>query len=77
MPTSIKDIKRRLYKASQGPWAVYDDQADDSAVPDIMDANGNHLLKMTAGPKVMADAEFIAHAREDIEYLLELLDQYR
>lgn len=64
----LRAIQARLEKATQGPWwqgPYYKADVDSSA--GIVRAN----CWMT--PQAIADAEFIAHAREDIPYLLAAL----
>jgi phage host-nuclease inhibitor protein Gam len=67
----LKEIQARLEAATPGPWAlvdrlgvIYECQSEISVIE--VDANVNE-----------GDAEFIAHAPEDIRRLLDEIDQLR
>ena len=83
----IQEIKERLQATTPGAWEVcfaegekFDPECpkDD---PSIFSKSGQFVaqttydtLSETCRPTMYADAEFIAHAKEDITYLLEQLE---
>ena len=60
--TRIEDIKERTEQATKGPWDDYDYTV-------------NSPMHETAMVHKRADAIFIANARQDIPYLLALVDE--
>lgn len=68
--TSIEEIARRLQAASPGPW-VSAEQSDNRGfgIQDQWSALGLMFGR--------EDGEFVAHAREDIAYLLDLIETWR
>lgn len=60
----VTEIAGRVAAATEGPWASLGYHILDGDVPQT------HLGEVFSTP---SDAEFIAHAREDIPYLLERL----
>ncbi|MBY6273548.1 MAG: hypothetical protein CW346_15230 [Bacillaceae bacterium] len=70
----LREIEERVSKATPGPWEAY-------GVGGIhMDGTSDGYSVMTAAGKrlhspymTQADADFIAHAREDVPWLLSLL----
>lgn len=71
----IDEIKARTNEATLGPWTVKPDIR-----PDIVCNIGGgyfgygHIASMTKYELNQEDAEFIAHAREDIPLLLAMID---
>lgn len=83
----IYKIKERLQATTPGVWKVCYAE-DEQFLPDcpeedpcIENENGQFIaqttydtLSTTCRPTMYADTEFIAHAKEDIRFLLELLE---
>jgi len=83
----IQEIKARLQATTPGAWKVQfarDERFDVECPEDdpIIEAeSGQYIaqitydqLSYTCRPTMYADAEFIAHAKEDIAYLLRQLE---
>ena len=71
----IEEIKKRISKVTPGIWTV--EKEDDV----VITADGIYVaqltcddLSLTKKHTIDEDAEFIVNAKEDIEYLLSLLD---
>lgn len=79
----IREIKERLQATTPGAWRVWepgDDYLGDDT-PIVETDGGQYVaqtgydgLSHTVRETMAADAEFIAHAKEDIEYLLGRLE---
>lgn len=84
MENRLLEIKERLQAATPGAWKVREtdeDSFDDT--PGVTTEDGRYVaqtsydgLSHTCRPTMYADAEFIAHAKEDIEWLLERLEVF-
>lgn len=83
MGKRIEEIKERLEKTTPGKWIArripYEGQED----PWIVTEDGTYICQTvydmqseTQDHNVDADTEFIAHAKEDIDFLLRLCDSY-
>ncbi|WNX84351.1 hypothetical protein RWV98_17520 [Agathobaculum sp. NTUH-O15-33] len=83
MDNRIQQIKERLRATTPGAWKVWfsDTERFSPTMPDedpcITTESGDYIaqttydgLSDTCRPTMYADAEFIAHAKEDIEYLI-------
>lgn len=78
----IGEIKERLQATTPGAWRVWepgDDYLGDDT-PIVETGGGQYVaqtgydgLSHTVRETMAADAEFIAHAKEDIAYLLSLV----
>ncbi len=78
----IREIKERLQATTPGAWRVWepgDDYLGDDT-PIVETDGGQYVaqtgydgLSHTVRETMAADAEFIAHAKEDIAYLLSLV----
>jgi len=78
----IREIKERLQATTPGAWRVWepgDDYLGDDT-PIVETGGGQYVaqtgydgLSHTVRETMAADAEFIAHAKEDIAYLLSLV----
>lgn len=76
----IQKIKERLQATTPGAWKVWrpdDDYLGDDS-PTVVNKDGQYIaqtgydgLSYTVRETMKADAEFIAHAKEDIAWLLE------
>jgi hypothetical protein len=78
MSKRIEEIKSRLEKATQGPWRQGDEEEGCENV--IMDDGywwSYSHIPLDNPPSNVRDAEFIAHAPEDLRYLLDQLELYR
>lgn len=85
MPDRIEEIKARLAKATPGPWvwdgdpvqpdALFSDTAE-VTIFEAVDAYNNAAMRWP-GQNRVADQAFIAHAPEDIAYLLAELETAR
>lgn len=64
MNNRISEIKARLEKATPGPWVEYDAK--------VYVERGSVKIALPMGRK---DAEFIAHAPEDIRFLLNVIEK--
>lgn len=79
----INEIKQRLLAITEGKWITNDlPYKKDGEAPTITTENGTYIAQTTYDMQndtqehnVEADTIFIAHAKEDIEYLLRLLDK--
>lgn len=74
----LAEIQARVNAATEGPWRTREHDPDDrsdvlTAWHDPEDARGYWVICEHAGP----DAEFIAHAREDVPWLLAELVRLR
>ena len=72
---NIDEIKARVEKATPGPWSVWPDEEDDGYDTfSVLDSEDGRLgLSGFYGRNALENAEFIAHARQDIPDLLEAL----
>lgn len=76
----LTDIKKRLLATTPGVWGVVEQDDGDWIVSG---ADGTYIaqtsydgLSVTTRETCRGDAEFIAHAKEDIAFLLEKLEVY-
>lgn len=71
----LAEIRARLVELTDGPWiAEYSGETEHCVIPH--DAHSTReALALVRGYYATADAEFIAHAREDIPFLLDQLEQ--
>jgi hypothetical protein len=78
-PERLAEIEARANRALPGPWTARRDYVDDlhfgSVKCTILDAPARNLFAVAG--MAMADAEFIAHARTDVEDLLAELNVAR
>lgn len=76
----LEVIKKRVEAATRGPW-VFNGYSCIDSVPEMEGGPGvafvPSLYGDTSSPQGMVDAEFIAHAREDVPALLADLEQCR
>lgn len=77
----IDEIKRRLLATTPGSWRVVEQDDDGDWI--VSGADGAYIaqtsydgLSVTTRETCRGDAEFIAHAKEDIAFLLEKLEEY-
>ena len=77
----LADIKKRLLATTPGAWGVV--ERDDDGDWIVSGADGTYIaqtsydgLSVTTRETCRGDAEFIAHAKEDIAFLLEKLEVY-
>ncbi len=79
----IREIKERLQATTPGAWRVFepDDDYFGSEDPTIETESGQYIaqtgydgLSGTIRKTMAADAEFIAHSKEDIAWLLKQLE---
>jgi len=73
--TLLSEVKERVSKASPGPWKG--DRYDGSVKYELIGQGGRKVLSLDAespGFFSFYDEEFIKHSREDIEYLLKLIE---
>ena len=74
MDKRISQIKERIEKATPGRWKVekiYHEEPYENYIKSAaITCNGYMVTRNDWSNPVMADLEFIAHAREDIPYLL-------
>lgn len=73
----IREIKERLRATTPGAWRVWEPDEDyfGSDDPTIETESGQYIAQtnydgMRERETMIADAKFIAHAKEDIAYLL-------
>lgn len=78
----LDQIRARVDQATPGPWRVENprnvsNDYGSSSCDGITAASGRELIITDSGyyPPGVADAEFIAHAREDIPFLLAEIDR--
>lgn len=72
-PLDLDAIAARLAAATPGPWTTgADEEWSDALAPWalVIDPTRYPLVEMEPGARGAADAEFIAHARADVEQLL-------
>ena len=83
MDDRIAEIKSRLQAITPGTWLIRESDDDDfeDADPTVVTVEGLYIaqtsydgLSYTIRPTMHADAEFIAHAKDDIEFLLRQLE---
>ena len=72
----VEEIKNRLAAATPGKWRFY--KGDPRCFsPEILAGSGEQTIYVVSGSEWIhikdADGEFIAKAKEDIEYLLDLI----
>jgi hypothetical protein len=77
----LTDIKKRLLATTPGVWGVVEQDDDGDWI--VSGADGTYIaqtsydgLSVTTRETCRGDAEFIAHAKEDIAFLLEKLEVY-
>lgn len=79
----ILEIKERLQATTPGAWRVWKPDEDyfGNDDPMIETESGQYIaqtsydnLSSTVRETMVADADFIAHAKEDVAYLLEQLE---
>lgn len=77
----LTDIKKRLLATTPGAWGVVAQDDDGDWI--VSGADGTYIaqtsydgLSITTRETCRGDAEFIAHAKEDIAFLLEKLEVY-
>lgn len=75
----LTDIKKRLLATTPGAWGVVEQDDDGDWI--VSSADGTYIaqtsydgLSVTTRETCRGDAEFIAHAKEDIAYLLQELE---
>lgn len=87
----LDEIRERCEKATKGPWQTKQHDVGDEeycwVADEIIVANGRKVVANEGGlapanqewqrEQINADSEFIAHARTDIPYLLELASSLR
>lgn len=78
----LTDIKKRLLATTPGAWGVVEQDDDGDWI--VSGADGTYIaqtsydgLSITTRGTCRGDAEFIAHAKEDIAYLLQELENYK
>lgn len=74
----IAEIRRRELAATDGPWLKGESYHDDPIVYSLKTAGDGTefaFIVFVTEEGVEADAEFAAHARDDIPFLLAALDQ--
>lgn len=78
----ISEIKRRLLATTPGSWGTVEQNDDGDWI--VSGKNGAYIaqtsydgLSATTRETCEADAVFIAHAKEDIEYLLRELEVHQ
>lgn len=77
----LKEIKERLQATTPGVWKVWqpdDDYFGDDS-PTVVNESGKYIAQtsydgLNDRETMTADAEFIAHAKDDILFLLEQLE---
>ena len=71
--TDLEQVRARAHAATDGPWQRHgsDIWVEGSPDPLLRGRDGSAEVRRQAD----ADAEFVAHAREDVLRLLGLLDQ--
>ena len=77
----LTDIKKRLLATTPGVWGMVEQDDDGDWI--VSGADGTYIaqtsydgLSVTTRETCRGDAEFIAHAKEDIAFLLEKLEEY-
>nr|DAP76964.1 MAG TPA: hypothetical protein [Caudoviricetes sp.] len=77
----LTGIKKRLLATTPGDWGVVEQNDDGDWI--VSGADGTYIaqtsydgLSVTTRETCRCDAEFIAHAKEDIAFLLEKLEVY-
>lgn len=73
MTTRLDEIKARLAAATAGPWTIFGSELYEDEFA-VMHSEGRNCV---ADGVLRRDAEFIAHARADIEWLIGELEQAR
>lgn len=73
--TDLEQVRARATAASEGPWQRHgsDVWAEGAATAVFTGRDGSADVRQQAD----SDADFVAHARQDINYLLALLDQQK
>lgn len=78
----LTGIKKRLLATTPGDWGVVEQNDDGDWI--VSGADGAYIaqtsydgLSVTTRETCRGDAEFIAHAKEDIAYLLQELENYK
>jgi len=85
MKNKLNEIRERVENATQGPWELREDNFNGKRIyvfirsankdeRDI-DLNSYNAVSDVSGDLTKEDGVFITHARQDITYLLELLQQ--
>jgi hypothetical protein len=66
----LDEIRARVQRASRGPWRAVDVRHQKGGQIRIFGSGALLANVLRSGPAPTADAEFIAQARADIEWLL-------
>ena len=79
--TRLAEIEQRLQAATPGPWFAHYEQDGEPTIPFVSDSDDEEwdgrLLLNVDSDREDADAAFIAHAPDDIRYLLEQVRRLR
>lgn len=79
----LKEIKERLQATTPGAWRVWkpDDDYFGNDDPTVETESGQYIaqtsydgLSTTVRNTMFADAEFIAHAKDDVQFLIRQLE---
>jgi hypothetical protein len=74
-PGRLAEIEARAGKATEGPWLVGSAFGEDGLLPhEVVISPKQPTVDLPATPQGRRDAQFIAHAREDIPDLLAELE---
>lgn len=78
----LDEIRKRLLATTPGVWEVVEQDDDGDWI--VSGADSTYIaqtsydgLSVTTRETCRGDAEFIAHAKEDIAYLLQELENYK
>lgn len=82
--STINDIKQRLHATTSGDWKLFESQEgisivatqdDTQSSPSAPIINTMHAELVRKIPIIKEDAEFIAHSKEDIAWLVEQTEE--
>lgn len=78
----INKIKESLSKVTEGKWEIRDEDNEDPCIISVNDGEETYIcqttydgLSLTCEHNIVEDTEFIANSKENIEFLLQLLER--
>ncbi|MCW6003935.1 hypothetical protein K1W54_04965 [Micromonospora sp. CPCC 205371] len=74
-PLDLDAIRARADAATEGPWVSGADYQPSWLPHELITAPENPIVEFTADEQGAADADFAAHAREDVPALLAAIDR--
>lgn len=78
----INKIKESLCKITEGKWEVRDEDNEEPCIVSVIDGKETYIcqttydgLSLTCEHNIVEDTEFIANSKENIKFLLHILER--